>query len=529
MPYYSDLRDYINVLEAAGKLRRIKRPVNKDTELHPFVRCQFLGLKEEERTAFLFENVVDAKGRRYKMPVLIASHAPSRQVYAMGMMCSPEEIPDKWAHAIGHPLAPRVVSTSPLFEEIHSGQGLLEHGGLAEFPVPISTPGLDNAPYLTCANFVSKDPETGVANVGNYRAMVKGPDRLGINPGPTQHFREHWEMCRAKGIQMQAAVFIGATPNLGYVATAKVPYGIEEFAVAGAIAGQAIELVKCKTVDLQVPATAEIVIEGVVPTDFMEREGPFGEYTGYMGHETFNPYLEITSICHRREPIYNAFLSQFPPSESSKLRQIGDEAVFYKFLKHDCNIPGIIDVAIHESSGSAEYIVMRMKKTHPSQAWQALYAAAALIPNVGKIFIVVDEDIEPRDPGSVNWALSFRMQPHRDLKVIEGKVSGLDPSSAPPGDPDRKYPQPHGVSALLIDATRNWDYPPVSLPRKEYMVAAKKMWEEEGLPELNFTTPWHGYFLGQWTGENEEEAALAVQGEYFKTGEKLVQGRKKVR
>lgn len=525
MPYYRDLKEWIGVLEKAGKLRRIKREVNKDTEVHPVARCQFLGLPEEQRTALLFENIVDVKGRKYEIPVLVASHAPSREVYAMGMMCRISEIAEKWSRAILHPLEPKFIPTSPLFEEIHSGDRLLEHGGLEEFPIPISTPGLDNAPYLTCANFVTKDPETGIRNVGNYRAMVKSKNRLGINPGPTQHFREHWELCRTKGIPLPAAIFIGATPNLGYVATAKVPYGLDEFAVAGGIAGEPVELVKCKTVDLEVPASAEIVIEGVAPTDFMEREGPFGEYTGYMGHEQLNPYLDVTCISHRRQPVYNAFLSQFPPSESSKLRQVGDEAAFYKFLKHDCNIPGILGVAIHESSGSAEYIVIRMKKTHPSQPWQALNGAAALIPNVGKIFIVVDEDIDPWDANSVNWALSFRMQPHRDLRITLGKVSGLDPSSAPHGDPDRKYPKPHGVSAMLIDATMKWAYPPISLPREEFMLAAKKIWEEEGFPRLYFRNPWHSYSLGQWTEENEEEAQLALKGEHYRTGEKLAKQR----
>lgn len=529
MPYYKDLRDWMDFLEKSGKLRRVRREVNKDTEVHPVVRCQFLGLPEEQRTAVLFEKVVDVRGKKYDIPVLVASHAPSREVYAMGMKCRPSEIAEKWAQAVLHRQEPRMVASSPLFEEVHTGDTLLEHGGMEEFPVPISTPGLDNAPYLTCANFVSKDPDTRIRNVGNYRAMVKSKNRLGINPGATQHFREHWEMCRSRGIPMEAAIYIGATPNLGYVATAKVPYGTDEFAVAGGIAGEPVELVKCQTVDLEVPATAEIVIEGIVPTDVMEREGPFGEFTGYMGQESINPFMNITCICHRRQPVYNAFLSQFPPSESSKLRQVGDESMYYKFLKHDCNIPGIIDIAVHESSGSAEYFVIRMKKTHPSQAWQALNGAVALVPNQGKIFVVVDEDIDPWDANAVNWALSFRMQPHRDIRITEGKVAGLDPSSAPHGDPDRKYPRPNGTSAMLIDATRKWPYLPISLPQKEYMVAARQIWEGEGFPKLSLKSPWHSYVLGHWSPENQEEAALAVKGEYYQTGEKLAKERVKSR
>lgn len=525
MAYYKELREHIKALEEHGKLVRIKRQINKDTELHPLVRWQFRGLPEDQRKAFLFDNVVDVKGKKYNIPVLVASHAASRDVYALGMMCRPEEIMDRWTNAELHPVQPVMVKTGPIYEEIHKGDNLLEHGCLEELPIPISTPGFDNAPYLTAANWVSKDPETGNRNIGNYRAMVKSSTRLGICALATQHLREHWEKCQAKGIPLQAAIVLGAAPNVGYVATAKIPYGVDEYTVAGGIAGSPVELVKCQTVDIEVPAHAEIVIEGIMPTDYQERDAPFGEYTGYMGMEAINPVLNITCIMHRKNAILNAFLSQFPPSESSKLRQIGTEAPFYKFLKHDCNIPGIMEVAFHESSGAALYIVIKMRKTHPSQAWQALNAAVALVPGAGKIIVAVDEDIDPHDPDSVNWALSFRMQPARDIRVTHGKVSPLDPSSAPMTASDRRYPGVQGASALLIDATRKWPYPPVSLPRKDFMEKARKIWEEEGLPKLNPKVPWYGYPLGYWTSEHEEEAELALRGEHYITGEKLAKKR----
>ncbi|MBI4333078.1 MAG: UbiD family decarboxylase [Chloroflexi bacterium] len=525
MPYYKDLREHVQALEASGKLVRIKREINKDLELHPLVRWQFRGLTEEQRKAFLFENVRDVKGRSYDTPVLVASHAASRQVYAIGMMCKPEEIMDRWANAELHPIEPVIVEKGPICEEIHKGSKLLEHGCLEEFPIPISTPGMDNAPYLTAANWVTKDPETGIRNVGNYRAMVKSPTRLGICALSTQHFREHWDRCRARGMALEAAIVLGASPNVGYVATAKLPYGVDEYAVAGGIAGAPLELVKCQTVNIEVPAYAEIVIEGIVPTDYQEREAPFGEYTGYMGMESINPVLNISCIMHRKSPIFNAFISQFPPSESSKLRQVAKEAVFYKFLKHDCNIPGIVDVGVHESGGANQYVVIAMRKSHPSQAWQALNGATALMPSAGKILIAVDDDIDPRDPDSVNWALSFRMQPHRDTKMTQGKVMGLDPSSAPLTDPDRRYPGVTGSSSLMIDATRKWAYPPTSLPKKEVMERARRIWEDEGLPKLTPKVPWYGYPLGHWTEENEEEARLAMTGEHYITGEKLAKKR----
>ncbi|MDP2719123.1 MAG: UbiD family decarboxylase [Dehalococcoidia bacterium] len=513
-------------MEAKGKLVRIKRPMNKDTEIHPLVRLEFRGLPEEERVAFLFENVVDVTGRKYDIPVLVASHAASRQVYAIGMMCKPEEIMDRWAQAELHPVEPVMVESGPVYEEIHKGSNLLEHGGMSEFPVPISTPGFDNAPYLTAANFISKDPDTGIRNVGNYRSMVKSPTRLGICALSTKDFRGHWIKCRDRGIPMEAAIVMGASPNVGFVATARLPYMVDEFAIAGGIAGSPLELVKCQTVDIEVPASAEIVIEGIVPTDCLEREGPFGEYTGQMGLEQFNPFMDITCIMHRKRPIFNAFISQFPPSESTKLQVTAAEAIMYKFLKYDCNIPGIISVAMHETSGSSpQYVVITLRKTHPSQTWQALNAAAVPMTTLGKIFIVVDEDIDPWDADSVNWALSFRMQPHRDIAITPGKVAGLDPSSTPPGTPDRRYPGTSGCSAMLIDATRKWPYAPTSLPKKEFMERARKIWEEEGLPKLKPKIPWHGYSLGHWTRENEEEAQLALKGEHYTTGKKLGEDR----
>ncbi len=527
MAYYRDLREYLKFLEEKGKLVRIRREINKDTELHPLVRWQFRGLPESQRRGFLFENVVDVKGKKYPIPVAVAIHAASREIYGLAMNCGPREIAETWTRALLNPLDARLVKTGPVQEEVHRGDKLLEHGGMAEFPLPISTPGFDNAPYLTAANWVSKDPETGIRNIGNYRSMVKSATRLGVLSRGTQHLRMHWEKCRKLGRPLQAAIVLGPTPNVGLTATAKIPFGIDEYAVAGGIAGEPVELVKCNTVDIEVPATAEIVIEGEFPVDAMEPEGAFGEFTGYMGMPGTEPFFNITCISHRRNPIYNAFLSQFPPSESSKLRQVGSEAAVYKFLKHDCNISGILDVAFLESCGSAPYIVIRMRKSFPSEPWQALNGAAAFAPNLGKFIIVVDEDIDPWDAESVNWALSFRVQPHLDTRITMGKEASLDPSASPPTDPTR-YPPPNGCSALLINATMKWPYPPVSLPRKEFMEKARKIWEEEGLPALNPKVPWHGYSLGFWEPEHEEEANLALQGEYYRTGEKFAGRRTKI-
>jgi 4-hydroxy-3-polyprenylbenzoate decarboxylase len=168
--------------------------------------------------------------------------------------------------------------------------------------------------------------------------------------------------------------------------------------------------------------------------------------------------------------------------------------------------------------------VISLKNPNKTNVWQALKGADALNPGGGKIIIAVDDDIDPRDLGSVIWALGFRMQPASDVSIAQGKAAALDPSAAPP-DEVRRTPARPITSSMLIDATRKWDYPPVALPKKEFMENARKIWEEEGLPPLTPKVPWYGYSLGYWTKEDEEEAELALRGEYYKTGEKQAKNR----
>ncbi|MFC2018829.1 UbiD family decarboxylase [Chloroflexota bacterium] len=526
MAYYRDLREYIDVLAQQNRLVKIKRVINKDTELMPLVRWQFRGLDEKDRKAFLFENVTDIKGNRYQGSVLVGSHAASREVYALAMSCEPADIMPKWEQAQLKPVPPVMAKSGPVQEEVHVGDKLLEHGGLEEFAVPISTPGFDNAPYFSAGNFVTKDPDTGIRNVGNYRAMVKSPTGIGVRARMPQHARLHWQKYKQRGIPMPAACVIGPTPNIGLVAVIKIPYGVDEYDVAGGISGEPVELVKCQTVDLEVPAASEIVIEGEIPTDCLEREGPFGEFTGYMGFGGPNLFLKITGITHRIQPVWNAYLSQFPPSESSLITCIGQEAAYYKLLKHDLGIASVEEVAFHEESGGRTLCVIRLKNSSGPEVWQALYGANAATAYFSKIIIAVDDDIDPRDMDSVAWALCFRMQPHRDIQIARGKHPSLDPSVAPPGM-EQDVAEPPTASAIMIDATRKWAYPPTSLPEKKFMEKARQIWEEEGLPSLRPKMPWHGSSFGYWPVELAEEAELAIRGEYYQTGKKLAQNRVK--
>jgi len=520
--HLQDLRTHLHNLEAAGKLRRITRPINKDTELMPLVRWQFRGLQETERTGFLFENVLDGKGRSLAGSAAVGIYAASSDVYAIGMGCPPSDIRSRWQQAQSNPLPPRVVESGAVQEEVHVGSSLLSHGGLSEFPIPISTPGFDASPFSTASNWVTRDEETRWINVGNYRGQVKAPDRMSALLADLNHGEQHWKLACKHGKPLEAALVIGGPPALTYAAGTRIPYGLEEYAVAGSLIGEPLEVVRCKTVDLTVPAHAEIVIEGTFSHEYVEPEGPFGEYPGYMGERGFAAVFQVTAITHRKNPIFTSIMSQMPPSESSKLKKVGQDNTYLFHLRNHCGIRDVQDIRFHELAID-NWTVIQMSPCAPALVWQALYAVAGRHNHVGKWVIAVDTDIDPDDFESVVWALCYRVQASRDTVVLPNRCVGLDPSLVPVG-----VKPPHEGEVMLINAMRKWDYTPVSLPAKQYMENAKAIWEELGLPKLKPRVPWFGYELGAWTDRDREEATWAVQGEYYRTGERAKRERRSI-
>jgi 4-hydroxy-3-polyprenylbenzoate decarboxylase len=518
---YLDLHEHIDALEQAGLLVRVKRQINKDTELHPLVRWQYRGgLAEEQWRGFLFENVIDAKGRHYDMPVGVGVMAGSMYIYALGLGCSVEEVSAKWEHAYHHTIDPVLVDRGPVQEIIQLGADLERAGGLKQFPVPISTPGFDGAPFLTAANCVTKDPVTGIRNMGNYRGHLKAANRVGIYTGFGQHSFAHWKLHRERQMPMAAAMVIGPPPLVSYAAVQKVPYGVDELAVAGGLAGEPIRLVKCQTVDLEVPADAEIVIEGRVSTEYIEPEGPFGESHGYMHPRMFNPYMEVTCITRKKNPIFISWTSQVTPSESSVIKRVGYESLFVDFLKKELGIKSVTKVALHEPLTNLRKVaVVQMKKPTEAETWRALMGAATLHPGVGKFLFAVDEDINPWDMEMVMWAASYRCWPEKDIQIIKGREIGHGPPfgrAEVPVDSRRS-----DDSAVLINAILREPYPPVSLPKREFMEQARQIWEELELPPLNPKAPWFGYSLGDWDEELQDEAEAALRGDFEIAGEKL--------
>jgi UbiD family decarboxylase len=525
--YYRNLREFLAVLEKREMLVRYAPPICKDTQLQPLVRLQFRGLPEGERKGFLFENVTGANGRRYDMPVAACVMAASRQMYALGIGCdSPKEIGGRWAQALAKPIAPELIGRGPVQDVVYTGAALEQAGGLDLLPIPLATPGFDNAPYTSASYWITKDPESGIRNVGTYRGQLKSPLRLGCYPAsPQKGVAIHWHKARALGQPLEAAVVLGAPPHIAYPAVAFLARDVDELAVAGGLAGEPVPLVRCQTVDLEVPAEAEIVIEGRIRTDVVEEEGPFGEFTGFMARREYTYFLEVTAITHRREPIYHLFLSQFPPSESSKIRQVAMENTIRRYLSADQGLGGILDVAVHESASSQNLTVIQVNRAAGADPSAILQVMAQPDARSGKMIVVVDEDIDPHDAESVLWAMAWRMQPHRDLTIRPVPPHEMDYSVAPPAE-HVGTAEGQAASLLLIDATRKWPYPPQSLPAQEYMEDALRLWKRAELPELRLREPWYGRPEGVWTAADREEAARAVQGDYTSTGERVARERR---
>jgi len=523
---YPDLHAHIAELERQGLLIRVTRPINKDTEMHPLVRWQFRGgIPEDERKAFLFENVVDSKGRKYDIPVAVGILASNRQIYSVGIGCDVKNIKQQWDRAEQHHIAPVLVDNPPCQEIVVQGEELTAGQGVDALPIPISTPGFDNAPYASCSMFITKDPDTGLQNIGNYRAMVKSPTRMGMNPEIelNQGIHEHFLKYKARGEKMPVALMLGAPPAITFTSVHKLPKHLDELAVAGGLVGAPIRVCQAKTVDLIVPAEAEIVVEGYLDTEWLEPEGSFGESHGYMNLKEYNAFFDVTAITRRRNAVLVSIISQVTPSESSLIKRVAYEPAFLHHLRHHLNISGVTRVFMHEPlTNLRKLIVIQMKAdTLDAEIWRALYGASSYSSSVGKMTIAVNEDIDPENLDMVMWALAYRMRPHQDMRVLDHKDMGHGPRA---GADDTHYEATD--SAMLINAMLKRPYPPISLPAREFMEGAKAIWQELGLPPLKPQAPWFGYSLGQWPDEFKVEAERAANSDYWTTGEIIKQRRR---
>lgn len=471
---YSDLRAYLAALEKKGKLKRVKREVDRNWEIAAVCRQLFYQVSPERRPALMFENVNGSK-----IPVVAGALGASRQIYAIGLETdSVAGINRKWDHALEKPIPPRMVKDGPCKENVLMGDKV----DILQLPASVWTVGEDPGPFFTSPYVITRDPETGTRNVGTYRMQVKGRNKTGFLIGRAQDAAFHIRKNEAQNRPTPVAVVIGADPSIGYVSVSKMSESLDEFAVAGGLRGEPVELVPCETVPLEVPATAEIVLEGEIPPHVREPEGPFGEYTGYMGPAGNEPVFLIKCMTFRNHPIYQDFISQRPPSESSCIRGVGREWPLLKHLKHTLGLP-VRDVRLKEAGGSGAYVVVSIKKQFEGQVKQLMYGIWSLRTGFGKFTVVVDDDIDIRDDFAIDWALSWTVRPDRDIYVERDVQSvGLDPSLAPPSvlqhDPTRRL-----GSRVAIDATKKHEYPAVSLPPQEHLDRVAAHWKEYGIED----------------------------------------------
>ncbi len=518
---YRDLQEHLDALSEAGLLHRIGEAIDKDAEMHPLVRWQFRGgIVEADRKAFLFTDITDGRGRKYDIPVAVGGLAATEAVYSIGMGVAVEDIAAKWERALAATVLPQEIDNAPCHEVVLTGAELEGEGnGLDALPIPVSTPGFDATPTLTATNVITRDPDTGGQNMGTYRAGLKAPDRLVVRMATRTGGAEgylHWQKYKARGEQMPCAIVLGCPPYVAFMGPQKLPLGLDEMEVAGGLASEPINMVRAKTVDLMIPAEAEVVIEGIIDPMVLEPEGPFGESHGHIALEEFNMPMRVTAVTRKAKPVIPSYISQVTPSESSVIKRVAYEPLFLTHLRDGLGIRGVKGVSLHEPLTSLLRVTILTVETGmaKSEIWRALNGASAFKSDMSKIVIAVDDDIAPTNSDALLWAISYRSNPAEDMNILAHRGLGHGPK------------REHGNAedgTLLIDATMKSPMPPLALPGKEYMEHAKDLWERLQLPPLRPEEPWHGYSLGDWNERWDANAARAAKGDYLKNGAETLQ------
>ncbi|HEY3166168.1 MAG TPA: UbiD family decarboxylase, partial [Candidatus Binatia bacterium] len=370
---YSDLQDYLQRLETSGKLHWVEKQVDPSWEVSAVTRHVFDHYGWNERPALGFRRVGESP-----LPLVIGVIGGSPEIYALALSTTVEKIPDVWEQGQCHPIDPVSVKSGLCKEIIAHG----EEVDLGMLPQVVWTPSQDPGPYITAPVIITKDVETGRRNVGTYRLQLQGPRTLGLYVGAAQHAARHIRQYEAKQQDMPVAIAIGVDPTIVLASISKFPYGTDELSVAGGLRGEPVPMVRCETVDLEVPANAEIVLEGVLRCGHREPEGPFGEFSGYMSPGGQAPVLELTCVTRRRTPIYHSFLSQMPPSESSCIRSLGRSAALHHHLRHVLGLP-VHDVHFTESGGASSILVISMTKEYPEQVKEVAWGAWSLMNKEG--------------------------------------------------------------------------------------------------------------------------------------------------
>ncbi len=494
---FGDLRGWMRALVAAGELQEVDAEVDWNIELGTIMR---LAQGPGTGPALLFNNIKGYNTPASRCRRIFGSALNNYGRIAMMLGLPPDTHPRDLVQIgrtiLQEGIPPKIVKSGACKENVVTGKDV----DLGELPTPYWN-RLDGGRYLiTYAGVVTKDPTTGVMNVGIYRGMVAGRNQIPILMWRAQHIGHHvsaWQQAGHK--EMPIAVAIGWEPTLGFCAGSPVPKGVCEYDVMGAIRGTPVELVKCETNDLYVPATAEIVLEGVLglEPDTYVMEGPYAEVTGYLGGEQSpKPAIRVTAITHRHDPILRGTIEGCMPgsfSENAMISSIFRSATAWNVLDR-AGVPGITDVwcpPVHAGMN----LLIRMKQTYRGQAKQA--ANAVWGSSAGHVrykhVTVVDDDIDIHDYAAVDWAIAYRVNAGEDDIVIMPATfgMGIDPSTRK-RDRNAVLFGTGKWNRMLIDATMNLDYdpdpdlggarfPPTVWPAPEDVAAAKARWTELGL------------------------------------------------
>jgi 4-hydroxy-3-polyprenylbenzoate decarboxylase len=448
MPYNS-LSDFLQALEHDGELRRIAHPVKAELEITEIADR----VMKSGGPALLFENVVGKQ-----IPVLInAFGSAKRMASALGVADieviaaeitkliqtkPPRSFKDK-LHLLGDliklaGIPPKIVKEGMCQEFIH------REPDLNMLPVLTCWPG-DAGPFITLPMVFSKDPVRGTRNVGLYRMQVFDGQTTGMHWHLHKVGARHFQHQKEKSGKLDLAVALGGDPAMIYAATAPLPDQIDEILFTGFLRKKGVELVKCVTVDIEVPANSDIVIEGYVdPSAPLRREGPFGDHTGFYSLADDYPVFHVTCITHRKNPIYPTTIVGRPPMEDAFLGK-ATERLFLPLLR--VTLPEIADMNLPVHGVFHNLAIISIKKEYPAHARKVMHALWGLGQMMfTKTLIVVDHDVNIHDLSEITWVVGNHIDPRRDVIMVEGPVDVLDHAAPTLG---------YG-SKIGIDATRKW-------------------------------------------------------------------------
>ena len=486
-----NLREFIARLEGAGELVRVGRSVSVVREIAEVAdRCM---KSPGGGPALLFTQPALASGRRCPIPVGINLFGSLKRIgLALGVSDLNEigaritqlltmKPPEGWRQklALLPKLAeltrypPHTVSGHPPCQEIVLRGSEID---LGELPIITCWPE-DGGPYLTLPQVITRDPKTGVRNVGMYRVQVLEKDLLAMHWQRHKVGAAHWRDMAARGEKMPVAIAMGGDPASIYCASAPLPPNIDEYLFAGFLRRKPVHLARAVTVDLQVPAEAELVIEGYVdPAEPLVLEGPFGDHTGFYSLADYYPAVHVTAITMRQDPIYPTTIVGRPPMEDYYLGH-ATERIFLPLLK--LTVPEIVDYHMPAYGIFHNLVFVSIKKQFPGQAWKVMNALWGMgLMSLAKVIVVLDQEVNVQDPEEAWWVALNHIDPQRDIRFTMGPIDVLDHSS-------RAFT--YG-SKMGIDATRKWkeegferEWPRPIVMDDETKHRVDAMWRELGI------------------------------------------------